>query len=60
MNFCRREPQYFAQLAAQLEQAGAGVVVDNFVLSELGIDLLLQPGVRLVKLDPELSRGAGR
>jgi EAL domain-containing protein (putative c-di-GMP-specific phosphodiesterase class I) len=55
--FCRREPQYFAQLAAQLEQAGAGVVVDNFVLSELGIDLLLQPGVRLVKLDPELSRG---
>ncbi len=37
--------------------AGAGVVVDNFVLSDLGIDLLLQPGVRLVKLDPELSRG---
>ena len=55
--FCRREPQYFGQLAAQLEQAGAGVVVDNFVLSELGIDLLLQPGVRLVKLHPQLSRG---
>ncbi len=55
--FCRREPQYFAQLAAQLEQAGAGVVVDNFLLSEIGIDLLLQPGVRLVKLDPQLSRG---
>jgi EAL domain-containing protein (putative c-di-GMP-specific phosphodiesterase class I) len=55
--FCRREPQYFAQLAAQLEQAGAGVVIDNFVLSELGIDLLLQPGVCLVKLDPELTRG---
>ena len=56
-DFCRREPQYFAQLAVQLEQAGAGVVIDNFVLSELGIDLLLQPGVCLVKLDPELTRG---
>ena len=55
--FCRREPHYFAQLAAQLEQAGAGVVIDNFSLSEIGVDLLLQPGVRLVKLDPELSRG---
>jgi EAL domain-containing protein (putative c-di-GMP-specific phosphodiesterase class I) len=56
-DFCRREPQYFAQLAAQMDQAGAGMVIDNFVLSELGIDLLLQPGVRLVKLDPELTRG---
>jgi EAL domain-containing protein (putative c-di-GMP-specific phosphodiesterase class I) len=55
--FCSREPQYFTQLAAQLEQLGAGVVIDNFVLSEHGIDLLLQPGVRLVKLDPALSRG---
>ena len=53
--FCRREPQYFAHLAAQLEQAGAGVVIDNFVLSDTGIDLLMQPGVRLVKLDPELT-----
>jgi EAL domain-containing protein (putative c-di-GMP-specific phosphodiesterase class I) len=56
-DFCLREPQHFAQLAGQLEQAGAGVVIDNFVLSELGIDLLLQPGVCLVKLDPELTRG---
>jgi EAL domain-containing protein (putative c-di-GMP-specific phosphodiesterase class I) len=55
--FCRSEPQYFAQLAGQLEQAGAGAVIDNFVLSDLGIDLLLQPGVRLIKLDPALSRG---
>ena len=56
-DFCRLEPQYFAQLAARLEQAGAGVVIDDFTLSEAGIDLLLQPGVRLVKLDPELTRG---
>ena len=54
-DFCVREPQYFAQLAAQLEQAGAGMVIDNFTLSESGVDLLLQPGVRLVKLDPQLT-----
>jgi len=56
-DFCRREAQYFAQLAAQMDQAGAGVVIDNFLLSDMGIDLLLNGGVRLVKLDPELTRG---
>jgi EAL domain-containing protein (putative c-di-GMP-specific phosphodiesterase class I) len=54
--FCRHEPQYFAELAMQFEQMGTGVVIDNFALSESGIDLLLQPGVCLVKLDPELTR----
>jgi EAL domain-containing protein (putative c-di-GMP-specific phosphodiesterase class I) len=53
--FCAHAPVYFAQLAAQLDQAGAGVVIDNFALSATGIDLLLQPGVRLVKLDPQLT-----
>jgi EAL domain-containing protein (putative c-di-GMP-specific phosphodiesterase class I) len=53
--FCRREPQYFAHLAAQLEQAGAGVVIDNFILSDTGVDLLMQPGVRLVKLEPQIT-----
>ena len=54
-DFCQREPQYFAQLAAQFELMGAGVVIDNFTLSESGVDLLLQPGVCLVKLDPTLT-----
>lgn len=54
--FCAHAPVYFAQLAAQLDQAGAGVVIDNFVLSATGIDLLLQSGVRLVKLDPALTQ----
>ena len=53
--FCKSEPTYFTQLALQLDQAGAGVVIDNFTLSESGIDLLLQPGVRMVKLDPALT-----
>ena len=54
--FCQREPQYFSQLAAQFELMGAGVVIDNFTLSESGIDLLLLTGVCLVKLDPQLTR----
>jgi EAL domain-containing protein (putative c-di-GMP-specific phosphodiesterase class I) len=53
--FCASAPVYFAQLAARLDQAGAGVVIDNFMLSAASIDLLLQPGVRLVKLDPQLT-----
>jgi EAL domain-containing protein (putative c-di-GMP-specific phosphodiesterase class I) len=55
-DFCQRQPQYLAQLAVQFEQMGIGVVIDNFALSESGVDLLLQPGVCLVKLDPELTR----
>jgi EAL domain-containing protein (putative c-di-GMP-specific phosphodiesterase class I) len=53
---CLRDPRQFTMFAAQLEQAGAGVVIDNYTLSEAGIDLLLQPGVRLVKLDARLTQ----
>jgi len=53
---CLRDPRQFAKFAAQLEEAGAGVVIDNFSLSEAGIDLLLLPGVRLVKLDARLTQ----
>ncbi|HEX9473951.1 MAG TPA: EAL domain-containing protein [Steroidobacteraceae bacterium] len=53
---CLRDPRQFARFAAQLEEAGAGVVIDNFSLSDAGIDLLLLPGVRLVKLDARLTQ----
>jgi EAL domain-containing protein (putative c-di-GMP-specific phosphodiesterase class I) len=53
---CLRDARQFAKFAAQVEQAGAGVVIDNFILSEAGIDLLLQPGVRLIKLDARLTQ----
>jgi EAL domain-containing protein (putative c-di-GMP-specific phosphodiesterase class I) len=52
---CLRDARQFAKFAAQLEQAGAGVVIDNYSLSEAGVDLMLQPGVRLVKLDARLT-----
>jgi len=53
---CLRDMRQFAKFAGQLEQSGAGLVIDNYVLSEAGIDLLLQSGVRLVKLDPGLTQ----
>jgi len=55
-DFCRSEAQYFAQFAAQLEPLGVGAVIDNFTLSDAGVDLLLLPGICLVKLDPALTR----
>jgi EAL domain-containing protein (putative c-di-GMP-specific phosphodiesterase class I) len=54
--FCRGQPQFLAQLAPQLEQAGAGLVIDNFTLSDTSPELLLLPGVRSVKLDPQVTR----
>jgi EAL domain-containing protein (putative c-di-GMP-specific phosphodiesterase class I) len=54
--YCLRDVKQFSKFAAQLEEAGAGVVIDNYTLSEAGIDLLLRPGVRLVKLDARLTQ----
>ena len=53
--FCRAQPQFMAQLAPQLEQAGAGLVIDNFTLSDTSPELLLLAGVRSVKLDPKVT-----
>jgi EAL domain-containing protein (putative c-di-GMP-specific phosphodiesterase class I) len=53
--FSRSQMQFLAQLAPQLEQAGAGLVIDNFNLSDCSPELLLLPGVRSVKLDPLLT-----
>jgi EAL domain-containing protein (putative c-di-GMP-specific phosphodiesterase class I) len=54
--FSREQMQFLQQLAPQLEQAGAGLVIDNFTLSDTSPELLLLPGVRSVKLDPRLTR----
>ena len=54
--FCRSQMQFMEQLASQLEQAGAGLVIDNFNLCDSSPEMLLLPGVRSVKLDPRLTR----
>lgn len=53
--FCRSQPQFLLELATQLEQAGAGLVIDNFTLSDTSPELLLLPGLRLVKVDPRVT-----
>jgi len=53
--FCRSQMQFLEQLAPQLEQAGAGLVIDNFNLCDSSPEMLLLPGVRSVKLDPRLT-----
>ena len=56
-DFCRSQPQFIVELAAQLEQAGAGLVIDNFTLGDNSPELLLLPGMRSVKLDPRITNG---
>jgi len=53
--FCRSQPQFLFELATQLEQAGAGLVIDNFTLGDTSPELLLLPGLRLVKVDPRVT-----
>jgi EAL domain-containing protein (putative c-di-GMP-specific phosphodiesterase class I) len=55
--FCQAQPGYLAQLATQLEQAGGGLVIDNFTLSDTSPELLLLPGLRLVKIEPRVTAG---
>jgi EAL domain-containing protein (putative c-di-GMP-specific phosphodiesterase class I) len=52
---CRRHPQRCQHLANLLEHAGAGVVIDGFSLHAESVSLLMLPGLRLVKLDRDLS-----
>ena len=46
------------RVAQQLQAIGCGLVIDDFSMAEGQIDLLRLPGVRMVKLDPQLTRDA--
>ena len=54
-SLCRRHPQRSRDLAVLLERAGAGVVIDDFSLHEDSVSLLMLPGLRLIKIDRELT-----
>jgi len=54
-DFVCAHPEYVRQLAAQLEQVGAGLVIDNFTIGESSPEFLLLPGLRLVKIDPRVT-----
>jgi EAL domain-containing protein (putative c-di-GMP-specific phosphodiesterase class I) len=52
---CRQHPQRTRHLAEMLDAAGAGVVVDDFAMSDDSLNLLMLPGLRLVKIDRVLT-----
>jgi EAL domain-containing protein (putative c-di-GMP-specific phosphodiesterase class I) len=52
---CRREPRRIETLATLLEKSGAGLVIDDYSLHDDSISLLMLPGLRLVKIDRELT-----
>jgi EAL domain-containing protein (putative c-di-GMP-specific phosphodiesterase class I) len=54
--WCVGEPARYGQIARDMDAAGVALVIDNFRLSEQGIDLMLQRGVGLAKLDPMLTQ----
>lgn len=54
--WCLAEPARYGQVARDMDAAGVALVIDNFRLSDAGIDLMLQRGVGLAKLDPMLTQ----
>ena len=52
---CRRHPQRVRHLAEMLEAAGAGVVIDDFSMCDDSLNMLMLPGLRLVKIDRALT-----
>jgi EAL domain-containing protein (putative c-di-GMP-specific phosphodiesterase class I) len=45
-------------LAEELDKIGAGLVIDNFTLHDDSVELLMLPGLRLLKLDRRLTHEA--
>ena len=55
---CRGAVSNIAILAEQLHAAGGGLVIDGFGMHEESIELLRLPGLRLLKLERQLTDGA--
>jgi EAL domain-containing protein (putative c-di-GMP-specific phosphodiesterase class I) len=52
---CRRHPQRVQHLAEMLATAGAGLVIDDFTMNDDSLNMLMLPGLRLVKIDRQLT-----
>ncbi len=55
---CRAEPEAAARALATFHGLGCPVVLDDFSMHTDVLPLLAAPGVRLVKIDPQLTTGA--
>jgi EAL domain-containing protein (putative c-di-GMP-specific phosphodiesterase class I) len=53
--FCQRNFAFVEHLATRLERAGGGLVIDDFTLGQSSPELLLLPGLRLIKMDPQVT-----
>lgn len=51
----RDERARMGMLAEGCQEAGTGLVIDNFTLHDNSVDLLMLPGLRLLKLDRRLT-----
>lgn len=54
-DLCRRHPQRVRHLAELFEAAGAGLVIDDFSMNDDSVNLLMLPGLRLVKIARALT-----
>jgi EAL domain-containing protein (putative c-di-GMP-specific phosphodiesterase class I) len=53
--FCQRNFAFVEHLATHLERAGGGLVIDDFTVGESSPEMLLLPGLRLIKIDPHVT-----
>ena len=58
--FCQRNIAFVEHFANHLERAGGGIVIDNFTVGESGPELLLLPGLRLIKIDPQVTSAVAK
>lgn len=54
-DLCRRHPQRARHLAELFQAAGAGMVIDDFTMNDDSLNLLMLPGLRLVKIARALT-----
>lgn len=54
-DLCRRHPQRVRHLAEMFQAVGAGLVIDDFSMNHDSINLLMMPGLRLVKIARSLT-----
>lgn len=55
---CRQKPECASRAIGAFRALGCPVVIDDFSMHSDVLPLLTQPGIRLVKLDPQLTTGA--
>ncbi|MCS6947732.1 MAG: EAL domain-containing protein, partial [Steroidobacteraceae bacterium] len=57
---CRGARRNIQVLAEELHAIGTGLVIDNFSLHDDSVELLMLPGLRLLKLDRRLTQDAAK